>query len=371
MFGRSIRLSGLAALAVLLLAAFGIAACGDDDGDSGGGGGGDGAKVAFLLPESKTTRYEEQDRPAFEGKVKEICPDCEVIYSNADQDPAKQQQQAEAAITQGAQVLVLDAVDVKSAGAMVQRAKQSDVPVISYGRLISDEPLDYYVSIDPFKVGQQQARVQLDALKQAGADEPRVVMINGAPTDSNAKPYKDGATQTLEQGGATVVKSYDTPDWSPDKAQQEMEQSITALGKDGFDAVYVANDGMASGAIAALKSAQIDPADRFVTGQDAELAGVQRILDGEQLMTVYQPIKDIAGTSAELAVALARGEQPDAKLAPDEVDNGAGKVKSALLDTIAVEQDNVQDTVVKDGFLDAADICTGRYAAACKEHGVQ
>ncbi|HEY6780834.1 MAG TPA: substrate-binding domain-containing protein, partial [Thermoleophilaceae bacterium] len=357
---------------VLLLVAIGIAACGDSGDDSGGGGsGGKSATVALLLPESKTTRYEEQDRPAFEQRVKQLCPDCKVIYSNADQDPAKQQQQAEAAITQGAQVLVLDAVDVKSAGAMVQRAKQSDVPVISYGRLISGQPLDYYVSIDPFKVGQQQARVQLDALKQAGIDQPRVVMINGSPTDSNAKPYKDGAAQTLKQGGATIVKSYDTPDWSPDKAQQEMEQTITALGKDGFDAVYVANDGMASGAIAALKGAQIDPASRYVTGQDAELAGVQRILAGEQLMTVYQPIKDIAGTSAELAVALARGEQPDAKLAPDEVDNGAGKVPSALLDTIAVNQDNIEDTVVKDGFLDASDICTGRYAAACKEHGVQ
>ncbi len=366
MIGRGTWLSAL--VAVLLIAGA-LGACGSDD--DGGGSGGDGAKVALLLPESKTTRYEEQDRPGFERRVEEICKDCEVIYSNADQDPAKQQQQAEAAITQGAQVLVLDAVDVKSAGAMVQRAKQSDVPVVAYGRLISDQPIDYYVSIDPFKVGQQQARVQLDALERAGVDKPRVVMINGSPTDSNAKPYKDGARQVLEQGGATIVKSYDTPDWSPDKAQQEMEQSITALGQDGFDAVYVANDGMASGAIAALKGAQIDPASRFVTGQDAELAGVQRILAGEQLMTVYQPLKTISATSADIAVALARGDKPAAKLTPEQVDNGAKQVPSALIDTIAVDKDNVQDTVVEDGFLDASEICAGRYAAACKENGVR
>jgi D-xylose transport system substrate-binding protein len=368
------RLKSLAALTAAL-ALLTVSACGDDDddggGNGGGGGGGEGAKVALLLPETKTTRYEEQDRPNFERRVKELCSNCEVIYANADQDPAKQQQQAEAAITQGAKVIVISAVDVASAGAIVQRAKQSDVAVIAYGRLIPDADIDYYVSIDPFKVGQQQAEFQMDAIKQDGGSNPRVVMINGAPTDSNSKPYKDGATQVLKQEGAEIVKSYDTPDWSPDKAQQQMEQSITSLGNDGFDAVYVANDGMAGGAIAALKGAQIDPGSRFVTGQDAELAGIQRILAGEQLMTVYQPIIDIAETSAELAVPIAQGEEPPADLAADKVDNGAKQVPSVLLDTIAIEPDNIQSTVVKEGFLDASDICTGKYAQYCKEAGVQ
>ena len=255
--------------------------------------------------------------------------------------------------------------------AIVNRAQQSQVKVIAYGRLIPDAPIDYYVSIDPFKVGQQQAEVQMDAIEESGADSPKVVMINGAPTDSNAKPYKDGASQVLKERGAQIVKSYDTPDWSPDKAQQEMEASITGLGKDGFDAVYVANDGMAGGAIAALKGANIDPKTRFVTGQDAELAGVQRILSGEQLMTVYQPIIDIAETAAELAVPLAQGKQPPADLATDKVDNGAKQVPSVLLDTIAIEKDNIDSTVVKDGFLDVGEICTGSYKEACKEAGLQ
>ena len=251
------KLRALAAAAAALALTVGVAACGDDDDDDGGGGdgGGGGGSIALLLPETKTTRYEEQDRPNFERRVKELCADCELIYANADQDPAKQQQQAEAAITQGAKVIVISAVDVKSAAAIVTRAKQSDVAVIAYGRLIPDADIDYYVSIDPFKVGQQQAEVQMDAIEQDGGSSPKVVMINGAPTDSNAKPYKDGARQVLEERGAEVVKSYDTPDWSPDRAQQEMEQSVTSLGEDGFDAVYVANDGMAGGAIAAWHNA--------------------------------------------------------------------------------------------------------------------
>ncbi|HEY7455583.1 MAG TPA: sugar ABC transporter substrate-binding protein [Thermoleophilaceae bacterium] len=369
---RRSRLRAFAVGAAVLFAVAVPAACGDDDDDGGGdSGGGGGGKIAFLLPETKTTRYEEQDRPNFERRVKELCSDCEVIYSNADQDPAKQQQQAEAAITQGAKVIVISAVDVASAGAIVQRAKQSDVKVIAYGRLIPDADIDYYVSIDPFKVGQQQAQVQMDAIEKAGTKNPRVVMINGAPTDSNSKPYKDGATEVLKQRGADIVKSYDTPDWSPDKAQQEMEASITSLGKDGFDAVYSANDGMAGGAIAALKGASIDPKSRFVTGQDAELAGIQRILTGDQLMTVYQPIIDIAETSAELAVPIAQGKEPPADLASEKVDNGMKQVPSVLLDTFAVQPDNIDSTVVKEGFLDVADICTAEFADACKEVGLE
>src|SRR3954469_10507136 len=227
---------------VTAFAAMGVAGCGSDD-DSGSGstsntstqaassGADKGAKIAFLLPENKTAPEENQNKPFFTDKVKELCPSCEVLYQNATQDAAKQQQQAEAVLTQGAKVLVIDAVDVASAGAIVNRAKQQKIPVVSYGRLVANAPLDYYVSIDPFKVGQQQAQEQLKALKSAGKSTPRIVMINGSPTDSNSAPYKKGAEQVFKDAGAKIVKTYDTPDWSPDKAQQEMEQSITSLGK--------------------------------------------------------------------------------------------------------------------------------------------
>jgi len=354
-------------LAVAITLAMLASACGGGSGGGGGtSGGGDGKKlIALLLPESKTTRYEQQDRPNFERKVKEVCSDCEVFYANADQDAAKQQQQVESAITKGAKVIVLDAVDVSSAGAIVARAKQSNIPVISYGRLVANAALDYYVSIDPFKVGQQQAQALLDALKGAGKSTPSVVAIHGSPTDSNAGPYKKGAHSVFDPAGVKVVKEYDTQDWSPDKAQREMEQAITAVGRDGFDGVYVANDGMAGGAIAALKGSGIDPATRPVTGQDAEVAGIQRVLAGEQLMTVYQPIKRIAETSAELAVALATGKTPP-DIAKAKVNNGAKEVPSVLLDTVVVTKDNVEATVIADGFLTAAQICAGQYQRACQ-----
>jgi D-xylose transport system substrate-binding protein len=366
--GRMSRLAiALAAVVVL-----GGACQTTDNGGGGGGGGGGGEKViALLLPETKTTRYEAQDRPNFERRVKELCAECKVVYSNADQDPAKQQEQAEAAITNGAKVIVISAVDVKSAGSIVARAKQSQAAVISYGRLIPDADLDYYVSIDPYKVGQQQGESLLKALQQGGNAKPSVVMINGAPTDSNSAPYKKGAHSVLDAAGVKVVKEYDTPDWSPDKAQQEMEQAITAVGRDGFDGVYVANDGMASGAIAALKGARINPSERPVTGQDAELAAIQRILTGEQLMTVYQPIRQIAETSAELAVNLVNGKTAEAAaIAKSKVDNGQEQVPSVLLDTIVVTKDNIKDTVVAEGFLKAEQICSGRAAAACAEAGL-
>src|SRR4051812_14218133 len=271
---RRLRMAATCA-AVTLLA--GIAAgCGSDDDEGGSGGSANKGKIAFLLPESKTARYEQQDRPNFVKRVDQLCPDCEVVYSNADQDAGKQLQQAEAAITKQVDVMVLDAVDVKAAASIVAKAKQAQIPVISYGRLVADADLDYYVSIDPFKVGQQQAQSLVEAL--GGGSGKRVVMINGSPTDSNSAPYKNGAHDVLEKAGVKIVKEFDTPDWSPDKAQQEMDQAITAVGADGFDAVYVANDGMAGGAIAALKGAKIDPKTHPVTGQDAELEGVQRIL---------------------------------------------------------------------------------------------
>ena len=358
-----------AAVTLAAALALGAAACGGGDDNGGGGGGGQsGGKIALLLPESKTTRYEQQDRPNFERRVKELCADCQVIYANANQDPAKQQQQAEAAITDGAKVLVLDAVDVKSAASIVARAKQSKIPVISYGRLVSNADLDYYVSIDPFKVGQQQGKALIQALGTPKGKS--VVMINGAPTDSNAAPYKKGAHSILDPAGVKVVKEFDTPDWSPDKAQTEMEQAITSAGPKGFDGVYVANDGMASGAIAALKGAKIDPSKRPVTGQDAEAAAIQRILVGEQLMTVYQPIKKIAETAADLAVPIAQGKKPP-DIAKAKVNNGSKDVPSVLLDTIAVTKDNIQSTVIKDGFLKPSQICTGRYASACADAGIE
>jgi D-xylose transport system substrate-binding protein len=361
------------AVAAALVGVFALAlvACGGDDDDGGGGGGdsgGGGGAIALLLPESKTARYESQDRPNFEKKVKALCSDCDIIYSNADQDAAKQQQQAEAAITKGAKVLVLDPVDAASAGAIVNRAKQSQIPVVSYDRLITDADIDYYISFDNEQVGKLQGDALVKKLKDDGK-KGSIVMINGAPTDNNAKLFKQGAHSVIDSSGFKVAKEYDTPDWSPDKAQSEMEQAITAIGKGGFVGVYAANDGTAGGAIAAMKGNGIDPKTIATTGQDAELAAIQRILIGEQYMTVYKAIKPEAEQAAELAVALAKGESPPP--AEDKVPNGMKDVPSILLTPVAVTKDNIKDTIIKDQFWTADQICTGKYASACKEAGIQ
>jgi D-xylose transport system substrate-binding protein len=181
--------------------------------------------------------------------------------------------------------------------------------------------------------------------------------------------FKKGAHSVIVDSGFKVAKEYDTPDWSPDKAQQEMDQAITAVGKDGFVGVYAANDGTAGGAIAAMKGQGVDPTKIPVTGQDAELAAIQRILVGEQYMTVYKAIKPEAEAAAELAVALAKGEEPEQP--SDSVPNGMKDVPSILLEPIAVTKDNINDTIVKDEFWSVDEICTGKYAAACKEAGIQ
>jgi D-xylose transport system substrate-binding protein len=343
-----------------------LAACG-----GGGGGGGGGEPIALLLPESKTTRYESQDRPHFEQTVKRLCSDCSIIYSNADQDPSQQQDQADAALAKGAKVLVLDPVDVASAASIVAKAKQQDVPVVSYDRLITNSDIDYYISFDNVRVGKLQAESLEKKLDSEGEGNSTIVMINGAPTDNNAKLFKQGANSVFKESSLKIGKEYDTPDWSPDEAQQEMEQAITDLGADGFVGVYAANDGTAGGAIAAMKSAGINPSTRPTTGQDAELAAIQRILDGEQYMTVYKPIKPEAEAAAELAVALVRGEDPPSGLVNSETDNGQEQVPTVLIKTVAVTKDNVQDTVIKDGFWKASEVCTGRYARACQQAGIE
>ncbi len=359
---------GLAVFA--LIAVFGLAACGDDNKDKGSsGGGGGGAKtIAFLLPENQTARYESQDRPLFTKKVKELCPDCKILYSNATQDAAKQQQQAEAALTQGVDVMVLDPVDGAAAAAIVNQANAKKVPVISYDRLLLNSKPDYYVEFNSPSVGKIQGQALVDKLKADGK-KGSIIMINGAPTDNNAKLFKQGAHSVIDKSGYKVAKEYDTPDWTPAKAQSEMDQAISAVGKDGFVGVYAANDGTGGGAIAAMKGAGIDPSTRPTTGQDAELAAIQRILAGDQYMTVYKPIKPLAEKAAEWAVALAQGnEVTDAN---DTENNGKTDVPTLKLDVVPVTADKVKDTVVADGFWKASEICTAKYAAACKKYGIQ
>jgi D-xylose transport system substrate-binding protein len=359
----------LIALGVLLVAALVAVGCGDDD--DGGSGGGGGPTIAFLLPENQTPRYEASDRPRFEEKVEEICPDCEILYSNATEDASKQQSQVEAALTQGADVLVLDPVDAASAAASVQKAAQQDVPVLSYDRLIlGAADVAAYVSFDNVRVGELQAESLSKKLKEDGNPKGPIVKINGDPADSNAALFKEGSNKGFEAAGVEVAREYDTPGWLASNAQNEMQQAITALGKDGFAGVYAANDDTGGGAIAAMKGAGIDPAERPTTGQDATVAGLQRILSGQQYMTVYKAYRPEAAISAEIAVDLAEGKEIPQDKITDELDNEAEKVPSILLEPIAVTKDNIKQTVIADEEVSVDELCTGPYAKACEEAGI-
>jgi D-xylose transport system substrate-binding protein len=351
---------GLGALLAIALVAAG---CGGSS-DSGG------TKIALLLPENETPRYETNDRPNFEESVEELCSDCDVIYSNAGGDAQKQQSQAEAALTQGAEVLVVDPMDSKSAAAIAEKAQAQDVPVLSYDRLIENGEIDAYVSFDNEKVGELQAETLAKKLKEDGSASGPIIMINGDPADPNAALFKKGAHNGFDAAGVTVAKEYDTPGWSAENAQREAQQAITALGNDGFAGIYAANDDTGGGAIAALKGAGLNPEEIPVTGQDATVAGLQRILAGQQYMTVYKQIPPQAKVSAEIALALAEGKEVPQGKVTEEVNNGKVDVPAVLLEPIAVIKDNVKSTVVADEFVTAAELCTGSYAAACKEAGI-
>jgi D-xylose transport system substrate-binding protein len=356
---RRLAVIGCALLAVGLL----VAGCG---GSSGGGG----TKIALLLPENETPRYESNDKPDFEKSVEEQCEDCEVLYSNAGGDASKQQSQAEAALTQGAEVLVVDPMDSKSAAAIAEQAKAQNVPVVSYDRLIENGEVDAYVSFDNEKVGELQAETLAKKLKEDGSASGPIIMINGDPADPNAALFKKGAHKGFEAAGVDVAKEYDTPGWSAENAQREAQQAITALGKDGFAGVYAANDDTGGGAIAALKGAGINPEEKPVTGQDATVAGLQRILAGQQYLTIYKEIPPQTKIAAELAIALAEGEEAPKDLITEEINNGKTDVPSAILEPVAVLKDNVKSTVVADGFVSASELCTGPYKAACEEAGI-
>src|SRR4051794_7938026 len=238
-----------AAAVVALIALAGLAAAGCGGG-SGGGGGGGGPTIALLLPENQTPRYEAHDRPDFQKKVQQLCGNCKIIYSNANGDATTQQSNADAALTQGADVLVLDAVDAGSAASIVTKANAQNVPVISYDRLITNSDVDYYVSFDNSRVGRLQGQSLTAKLKSIGKPHGPIIMLNGDPADNNAHLFKQGALSVFNANKVKVAKAYDTPGYTGANAQNETQQAITALGNNGFAGVYGANDDIAGGAIA-------------------------------------------------------------------------------------------------------------------------
>ena len=330
--------------------------------------------VGVLLPESDSSaRYEAYDRPLLEQEIKKAVPGVTIQYANANNNASTQQNQAEAVLTKGACILVVDPQDAEQAAVIVQKARATQVPVISYDRLIQDSDLAYYVSFDNVKVGELQGQYLAD-LFQKGANGLKqganLVLLAGAQTDNNALLFRQGALDKLQplvdQKKIKLVFDQYTPNWDPTRAQNLMEGALTKQGND-IQMVYAANDTLANAAIAALRTQKLN-GKVPVTGQDATPTGIQNILSGDQAMTVYKPISKEAQATAQLVAALSNGTDPGTLVNGKTKLKGGGEAASVLLTPIAVDKANVKQTVLADGFVKKDQICQGaaQKAAVCQ-----
>jgi D-xylose transport system substrate-binding protein len=337
------RLARAAALFVTLVLCAALLACVQPAPQPGGGGAARNGPVRIGL--SMDTLKEERwqrDRDLFVARAKEL--GAEVLVQSANGDDKAQVQQSENLLTQGVDVLVVIPHNGEVAATIVESAKARGVPVISYDRLIRSSEPALYVSFDNEKVGEMQAKYLLER-----APKGNYVLIGGAPTDNNALLFRKGQMNVLgpakDRGDINVVSDQWAKDWLASEALRICEDALTKSNRDVV-AVVASNDATAGGAVSALETAGV-AGKVLVSGQDADVAGLQRIVAGTQSMTVYKPVHLLARRAAEAAVALARGEQVDA---PARINNGKVDVPSILLDPVVVDKSNIDETVVKDGY---------------------
>jgi len=343
-------------VAVLVLSAVMVAACG------GGSGATPGKKIALLLQDTATAL---NTRGYFEDLVTQVCPNCQVLYSAAKTD-AEQQTQATTAISSGASVMVLDPVHAATGAAIVAQAKAASIPVVSFDRLVANTPsLGYFVSFDTEAAGGLIANSLVTALGTKA--KPTVVEIDGDTADPATKTFKD-ATLAALNGKITPAKQFDTPGGTAANSKAEMVQAMTELNF-RVDGVLAANDKLAGGAIAAMKG-NIRPWPP-ITGQGAELAAIQRIVTGDQYMTLYFPAKAEAEAAAQIAYDMAFGINVPASMSGGRtVNNGSADVPAVLVTPVVVTKDNIEATVVADGYWTSDQICTSQFISACAAAGI-
>jgi D-xylose transport system substrate-binding protein len=364
-----------AAKATILLSAalvVPLAACSSgksaNAGSSGSGKGSiEGAKVAFLMPDEASTRYEQHDAPGFKSALAKLCSSCSVLYNNATGDASKQQQQFNAAISQGVKAIVLDPVDSTAATSMVARAQARGIKVVAYDRPIPNAKVDYYVSFDNEEIGKSIAQSLVKHMKDTSVPTSKGILeVNGSPTDAAAGLIKKGIHEGLAGSGYTTLAEYDTPDWEPTKAQQWVAGQVSRFG-DKIGGIVAANDGTGGGSIAALKAANVKPIPP-VTGNDATTAGLQLIIAGDQYNTISKPSEIVAGAAAQVVVDLVQGKKVEAV--------GGGKLTTVfnaptmLFVPKVITKDNLKAEIIDTNIAKASDLCTGAYASGCKALGI-
>jgi D-xylose transport system substrate-binding protein len=298
-------------------------------------------KIGFLMDSLKIERWQ-TDLDTFQRRAKEL--GAEVLVETAEGDDDLQLRQARKLLDSGVKVLVLVSHDVEKAVRIVKAAKSRNVPVLCYERLVRDADVDAFVGVDAAAIGFLQAFSILQL-----APKGNYVLIAGSPSDINAKILHDAQVRVLQpavdRGDIKIVADAWAKDWNPSEAYAHMAEAL-ASNKGNIIAVIASNDGTAGGAIQALEERKL-AGKVFVSGQDADLAAIIRILDGTQTMTVYKPLGLQAREAAEAAVALAKG-QPVKTTA--SISNGARSVPAIFVNPVAVTRSNVKQTVIKDGF---------------------
>ena len=355
--------SSLLAVAALAgAAAVVLAGCSSGSGNGNGGstddGGGDAAgRACVILPDAASSpRWENFDHKYLEEGLE--AAGFETDIQNAQGDTNKYATIADQQLTKGCGVMLL--VDYQGAAeAVAAKAKAEGIPVIAYDRPFTGA--DYYVSFDNVEVGRLEGQTVLDGLEAAGKDPAtaKVVYMGGDPTDGNAAMFKQGAVEVMEAAG--IKPAAEPPGvWDQAKSQTNFEQALTSLGGT-VDGVWVANDTNAAGVIKVLQDNNLTGV--AVSGQDANVAGLQNILLGWQTATVYKPVKDEATAAVETAIALLKGEDVETDA---ELEDGTPYIQ---VTPILVGPDKVKD-VIAAGDASYDDVCTPDVLAACEQYGV-
>ncbi|EPT7063623.1 D-xylose ABC transporter substrate-binding protein [Cronobacter turicensis] len=304
-------------------------------------------KIGMAIDDLRLERWQ-KDRDIFVSKAESL--GAKVFVQSANGNEETQMSQIENMINRGVDVLVIIPYNGQVLSNVVAEAKREGIKVLAYDRMINNADIDFYISFDNEKVGEIQAQSLVDKVPQGN-----YFLMGGSPVDNNARLFRDGQMKVLkpfvDSGKIKVVGDQWVDGWLPENALKIMENALTA-NNNKIDAVVASNDATAGGAIQAL-SAQGLAGKVAISGQDADLAGIKRIIAGTQTMTVYKPITQLANTAAEVAVELGNDKQPksDATL-----NNGLKEVPSRLLTPIKVDKSNIESTVIKDGFHKKSDL---------------
>ncbi|MCB9077108.1 MAG: substrate-binding domain-containing protein [Anaerolineaceae bacterium] len=321
--------------------------------------------IAVLLPDSASSmRWEADDRRFFERAF--ATAGVEYTIFNAEGNARTQQLQAEQAITNGAKVLLLTNLDNGSAATIIAQAHEAGVKVIDYDRITIEGPgADLHVSFDNVAVGRLMGETLQPLIDNLPVETPRVILLNGSSDDYIAslfaEGYKSVAEPKFEAGAWIKVDEASIFDWDTQQAYATFEQMLTAA-QGHVDAVFAANDPIASAVVTVLKNQDHQPI--LLSGQDATVEGLQNILSGWQTMTVYKPIKLEADAAADAAIRMLAGEDVSA-IANDTINNGQNDIPFMKLTPIAVTKDNIAETVIADGFRTWDEICIGEFEPYC------